>query len=402
MSALARTESFPSSLHSLRSPLALSSLPQSVWRADALALNDGVWPTGFAALDAALPGGGWPRGAMVELLANEPGYSEWALVLPGLKACLLACLQPELGRTPFVVLVNPPHMPNYQALAAQGLPLAQVLCVRTSSHVATQGTAAQGSAAQGLWACEQALRCADVAAVLAWIPHAHNDALRRLHLAAAQSQVLLWAVRSAACAHSSSPAPLRLQLERVSPALSHVHVLKRKGPSLACAIAFEPLTPQLRALLKAPKRRHWMDLASKDATPTRSTPMDFTAAQTAFTTTATQMASPITATQMAGFPSNVFRLPPRSQNRPSTEPALNGNERAADGLACVLPLGPPKTGRVEHDHGLDCPSTSPTVSHLIAPAAYPARSRTPIERNTNRHQLASRQSIRDARLARSR
>ena len=40
-----------------------------VWRGDTLGLADGqVIGTGHAALDAQLPGGGWPVGAMTELL----------------------------------------------------------------------------------------------------------------------------------------------------------------------------------------------------------------------------------------------------------------------------------------------------------------------------------------------
>ena len=49
--------------------------PAGVWRADAL--DAGAAPaftTGHAALDAALPGGGWPLGALVELLpATDDG-----------------------------------------------------------------------------------------------------------------------------------------------------------------------------------------------------------------------------------------------------------------------------------------------------------------------------------------
>ena len=41
----------------------------AVWRADELARNVGATrPTGHAVLDAVLPGGGWPVGALVEVL----------------------------------------------------------------------------------------------------------------------------------------------------------------------------------------------------------------------------------------------------------------------------------------------------------------------------------------------
>jgi cell division inhibitor SulA/protein ImuA len=53
-----------------------------VWRGDcfpeaaALTLS-----SGYAALDAELPGGGWPRGALTELLVDGPGLGEVSLLL---------------------------------------------------------------------------------------------------------------------------------------------------------------------------------------------------------------------------------------------------------------------------------------------------------------------------------
>jgi hypothetical protein len=63
-----------------------------------------------------------------------------------------------------------------------------------------------------LWACEQALRCADIAAVLAWLPQARVGDLRRLQLAAAQHEGLLFVFRPESVAQSASPARLRLQV----------------------------------------------------------------------------------------------------------------------------------------------------------------------------------------------
>ena len=54
-----------------------------VWRGDSLARAalPGV-PSGFAALDAELPGGGWPRGGLVELLPARQGIGELSLLMP--------------------------------------------------------------------------------------------------------------------------------------------------------------------------------------------------------------------------------------------------------------------------------------------------------------------------------
>ena len=62
---------------------------QAVWRADALAANTqvgSVLPTGHALLDAELPGGGWPVGALCEILQTHSAQSEWRLLMPALVA----------------------------------------------------------------------------------------------------------------------------------------------------------------------------------------------------------------------------------------------------------------------------------------------------------------------------
>lgn len=121
-------------------------------------------PTGHAALDRLLPGGGWPRGALSELLLPRPGVGEMALMLP-----LLARLT-RAGRR--VALVAPPHIPYAPALAAAGVDLA--LC----------WVAEPESAADCVWTLEQMLRCPGVGAVAGWLAAADERVQRRLQLAA--------------------------------------------------------------------------------------------------------------------------------------------------------------------------------------------------------------------------
>lgn len=52
-------------------------------------------PTGFPALDAALPGGGWPLGALMEVLEERQGIGALSLFLPA-----LAHLSGEGGGSP--------------------------------------------------------------------------------------------------------------------------------------------------------------------------------------------------------------------------------------------------------------------------------------------------------------
>lgn len=216
----------------------VSDLPSAVpgvWHADSLSAGPlQAQPTGHALLDAQLPGGGWPVGAMTEVLQARPGLHEWQLVLPAL-------VQAAALRRGAVVVVAPPHEPFVPALQAQGL-RAERLCRLQAS---------QPQAA--LWATEQALRCRDVMAVLAWLPQAQPAALRRLQLAAAQQQQLLWVFRGVDAAGQASPAMLRVQLQGL-PLPGHpagapqmqVHILKRKGPPLDQALSL-PACPSLLA-----------------------------------------------------------------------------------------------------------------------------------------------------------
>ncbi len=216
-----------------------------VWRADQLAASAGsVLSSGHPALDAQLPGGGWPVGALTELLQVQSGAGEWGLLLPALAQRLSSTASPKAR----LVLVGAPHVPLGPALQARGLDAQRLLWVRTDTPAARA------------WACEQALRCADVAAVLAWLPQVRADALRRLHLAAHDHAKLLWVLRPAQAQHESSPAPLRLLLESAAQGLgapheSHVSILKRRGPPLEQAVSLCLHSVALRALLAAAKVR---------------------------------------------------------------------------------------------------------------------------------------------------
>jgi protein ImuA len=210
------------------------SLP-NVWRVPELArTEDAVLSTGHAALDAQLPGGGWPVGHMVEVLQQRAGQHAWQLLLPGLAQAIRKQAGP-------VVLVSAPFDPFGPSLQAQGLPGERLLCIKADKSTAR------------LWAAEQALRCADVAAVLAWLPQSKSAELRRLHMAAQQHDKLLFVFRGLNVRHDASPARLRLLVEGVD--TLQLHILKRRGPPLETPLALPACPPRLAALLAARKRR---------------------------------------------------------------------------------------------------------------------------------------------------
>jgi protein ImuA len=208
-----------------------SSLPH-VWRVNDLAAERKIVPTGHPELDEALPGCGWPQGSMVEVLQHRAGQHVWQLLLPGLIRALAQFDGP-------VVLVGSPFQPFGPNLQARGFPVERILTVQAERPAAR------------LWAAEQALRCAQVAAVLAWVPEARSDELRRLQLAAQQHSRLLFVFRFARSRHEASPAALRLLVEGSD--TLEVRLLKRRGPPLLRTLALPANPPRLAALLKARK-----------------------------------------------------------------------------------------------------------------------------------------------------
>ncbi|HZM34775.1 MAG TPA: hypothetical protein VFC18_09790, partial [Burkholderiales bacterium] len=54
--------------------------PQRVWRGAGLASPAPCLPTGFPALDAELPGGGWPTAALTEILCGKRAIGELGLL----------------------------------------------------------------------------------------------------------------------------------------------------------------------------------------------------------------------------------------------------------------------------------------------------------------------------------
>lgn len=220
---------------------------QGVWHADELAGSPTrAVATGHAQLDAELPGGGWPLGAMTELLQPAADAPVWSLLLPALVAHWQA--QRET-----VVLVGPPHEPFVPALSAAGLPAQALLWIRAEAAVAS------------LWAAEQALRCADVGAVLAWLPGARAADLRRLQGAAARrAGSLLFVLRPERMAGAASPARVRMAVRSVSARtakaeqrgqevapLLEVHILKRRGPPLSEPLWLRAQCERMQALLAA-------------------------------------------------------------------------------------------------------------------------------------------------------
>ena len=183
----------------------------AIWRGDDVAPEPAAVPSGYAALDAVLPGRGWPQGALTEVVLEREGIGEIRLTLPA-----LARVQAG-GRD--VVWVAPPHRPYAPALVQGGLDLARLVVVRC--------TAPQDA----LWAFEQALRAPECGAAFAWLPTRDERALRRLQVAAREGRAwgVLW--RRPGQQGGAAAAPLRLALAPHEGRLA-VRVVKRRGAAL--------------------------------------------------------------------------------------------------------------------------------------------------------------------------
>jgi len=198
----------------------LASAPQ-LWRGREPNRSQRTLSTGHARLDKRLPGGGWPLGAISELVTSTHGLGEFSLLFPALA---------EISQKgEWLVLIDPPWIPYPPALQSHGLALQRLLLVRTAS------------ARESLWACEQALHSSRGGAVLAWPELIGKQAisfarLRRLQLAAEAGAKAAFLFRPDSVRNAASPAALRLHLqgsesglEEQRPGCTRIEILKSRG-----------------------------------------------------------------------------------------------------------------------------------------------------------------------------
>lgn len=212
----------------------------SLWRASQLARGVGATlASGYPALSAELPGGGWPVGALTELLIAQHGTAELRLLQPALASLKQAR----------IVLLQTPYQPQALALSGLGINLGQLLWIRCAKHV------------DALWAAEQILRSGSCGALLFWQNQMRSESLRRLHLAAQGGACLFYLIRTLEHAHSPSPAPLRLGIKTLAHGLE-IDLIKRRGvpsdaplfipmPRLPCMYVHDSITAEHHAQANA-------------------------------------------------------------------------------------------------------------------------------------------------------
>lgn len=193
--------------------------------------------SGFTALDAQLPGGGWPTHSLTELLMPQAALCEWRLLGPA--------LQPLLAEGGRLYLIAPPKQPFAAGLAQLGVTPNQVMWIAATTPV------------DRLWATEQIVKSDPAGAVLSWLPQARPEQVRRLQVHATVCDAPVFLFRPVATLRDSSPAPLRISVTTGKGWELEVRIPKRKGSSFDDVLHLaampsnlvDALPPRLRSLI---------------------------------------------------------------------------------------------------------------------------------------------------------
>lgn len=193
-----------------------------VWRGRDQAGPGTGLESGYPELDRHLPGGGWPRGSLTEILTAHHGIGELRLLMPALARLSTEAPEQDFGEPGWIAWIAPPFQPYPPALRQYGIDLSRMLIVRPAD------------ANEILWSAEQALSSGTCAAVLLWPESLDDQASRRLQLAAEKGHSWAIAFRPLAARRQPSAAALRVELhpEGVLPSSgqgARVHILKSRG-----------------------------------------------------------------------------------------------------------------------------------------------------------------------------
>jgi protein ImuA len=208
-----------------------NSVAQAIWHGTEIGqASQSVVASGFPALDAQLPGGGWPCNALTELLQPQPSLCEWRLLSPAL-AHLVSC-----GGQ--ILLVGPPKRPHAAGLIKLGIGEKNLVWI------------AADTPAQRLWTTEQLVKANPKGgAILAWLPQARSEQLRRLQVHAQSCDCPVFLFRPEAAQFDASPAPLRLLTTLGCDWTLHVHIFKRRGALLHDTIVLSSIPATLASVL---------------------------------------------------------------------------------------------------------------------------------------------------------
>jgi hypothetical protein len=193
-----------------------------VWRGRDQAGHRAGLSSGYAELDRHLPGGGWPRESLTEILIDHYGIGELRLLMPALARLSTEAAPQDFTEPGWIAWVAPPFQPYPPALQQCGIDLSRMLIVRPRDD------------SEILWSAEQALSSGTCAAVLLWPAMLDDQGSRRLQLAAEKGRSWAIAFRPLAARRQPSAAALRVELHPDGQAThpwgsTRVHILKSRG-----------------------------------------------------------------------------------------------------------------------------------------------------------------------------
>lgn len=232
----------------IRTPLAPDHvLPDiaAIWRGTEFGsvVTDTV-ATGWDALNQELPGGGWPCGSLAEVLSPQPSVLEWRLIGPALRRVVAADSQ--------VVVIGPPKHPHLPGLAHEGLDQRHLVWIQAEAP------------AERLWATEQLIKSNSAGAIIAWLPQARQEQIRRLQISAQAFNGLVFLFRPEAARHEASAAPLRLHATYGLDWELRVQVFKRRGPVHDCVVVLPSVPGGLSSVLTPRLLRPSLLLAARE------------------------------------------------------------------------------------------------------------------------------------------
>ena len=151
--------------------------------------------TGDKKLDNILPGGGWPKKGLVEVINQYHGIGELQLLIPLMLSVI------KQGK--WILWVCPPHIVYAPALQQAGIDTDQILVVNKAVPCK-----------DALWSIERALRSNNCGLVLTWQTWLSVKVLRRLQLAAETGGTLGFIFKSRD--NKYSPSRMRIRIKNIT------------------------------------------------------------------------------------------------------------------------------------------------------------------------------------------
>jgi protein ImuA len=152
-----------------------------------------------------------------------------------------------------VVVIGPARHPHLPGLLHEGLDERQLVWVRAEAP------------SERMWVTEQLIRSNAAGAIVAWLPQARQEQLRRLQVGALGCEGLIFLCRPTSARHEASASPLRVHASVGLDWELKVNVFKRRGPVHEGELILPSVPGGLSAIL-TPRLRKPSRLISRGVT----------------------------------------------------------------------------------------------------------------------------------------